>query len=155
VNSSFFFFFSSLNRFWTLNLFPSSSQFSILWSRLSLLLLAVNSRWNCRGNSSMMKIHHCWISESLKFFFLTEFSYGFDLTDMREKNVSCLCWCGADSVDLWHCVPFIGCHVCLWANELVTCGLDWIWRGFGLELASFWPWGPICKYVKYLDCFAK
>ena len=39
-----FAFSSSLNRFGTLNLFPSSSQFSILWSRLSLLLLAVNSR---------------------------------------------------------------------------------------------------------------
>ena len=37
----------------------------------------------------------------------------------------------------------------LWANELVPCGLGTACVAFWTELASFWPWGPICKYVKY------
>ena len=37
----------------------------------------------------------------------------------------------------------------LWANELVTRGLDLACVAFWTELASFWPWGPICKYAKY------
>ncbi len=86
----------------------------------------------------MMKIHHCWISESLKFFFLTEFGYGFDLTDMREKNLTLfVTWhwfCGSDP-DLYSAQPYIGWHVA-WISLRGILRTD-------LQFYEIWDWFAI------------
>ena len=100
---------------------------------------------NCRGINSVMKIHQ-WISENWwvcdefvmnfdygklgfmhLFFVLDEFSV-LILTAKREKILLCL-WCGVNYIaPLWlvQWWPFIGCHVCIWTNCIVTSGFEYL-----------------------------
>jgi len=68
----------------------------------------------------------------------------FDLTNMREKIVRCLCWCGA-----WFCRILTLCTIyklpcVLLTNWGLPCGLGRL-RGLGLEI------GPICNFMKLWD----
>jgi len=99
--------------------------------------------WIVEGNGSMMKIRlnlwelckklhwFCWIlvlEKRLGFVFLIFFSgFGSLISNWNERERWNCLWLGACWMDLpdWYSTaPFIGCHVCIWANCIVTPGLS-------------------------------
>ena len=84
IGNFFSFFFPGSNPLNSVSLF-----FSIfpLWSRLNSPLPVVNSRLNCRGNGSMMKIQ-CWISENHREFHWI--SLEFDSGKVRVYALLCV-----------------------------------------------------------------
>jgi len=97
-----------------------------------------------------------WVRVSwlfLRFWWICEL---WSVTAKREKKNLFVTWrvMNGFSDTLHSNWPFIGCHVGIWANCIVTCGLDWIWRGFGLDwlILTLRTNLQICKIW---DCFAK
>jgi len=150
---SFFFFFPSLNRFGTLGILSLFFFDASLWSRLSLLLLAVNSRWNCREkwlNDEDSPLLNPW---ELQVLFPNWIQLWFwSNWHEREKCELFVTWqnfCGS----LWYAWPYIGWQVAAGPIEM--------WH-VDLELLA-WLKGPICKKVTIgtvlqiwkWDCFEK
>ena len=144
MNSSFFFFFSSLNRFGILGFFPSSSQFQFCDRIRDLLLPATNPMLELqkRGFNDDDSALNLWESTKLHgirlnfgsgnlgfvclFLSFSEFVMILILTAKREKMESvCVMWLWFyHSAEFWHCVLFIACHVCTWSNGDVTRGIE-------------------------------